>query len=277
MTGSVRAELLLLRKRRATWILLMLWLLLVGLFSYLFPYLSYTGQFVRRGGQASLASLLPQNLVSTLLVSFPFYGGVFALILAVLVFGSEYGWGTLKTVFTQRPVRLKIVAAKLIALAVVLTPFVVLLFGFGALASVIIAKREAAAIVWPSLGDLLQAGVVAWFILAAWATLGVFLAVWFRGTTLAISLGIVYGLLIEGIVTAFGRNVAFLQQASNYFLRTNAYSLIAALGVKVGGEDGPGTFQGPVMSETHSILVLAGFIAVSLAIAALLMNRRDVS
>jgi ABC-type transport system involved in multi-copper enzyme maturation permease subunit len=40
------------------------------------------------------------------------------------VFGSEYGWDTLRTLFTQRPGRLQVLAAKLAALAIALVPFV---------------------------------------------------------------------------------------------------------------------------------------------------------
>ena len=44
--------------------------------------------------------------------------------LGVFALGSEYGWGTLKTLFTQRPGRLRVFAAKLAALGIVLVPFV---------------------------------------------------------------------------------------------------------------------------------------------------------
>ena len=56
--------------------------------------------------------------------------------------GSEYGWDTLKTLFTQRPGRLHVFAAKLAALGIVLVPFVLALFAAGAVASLVIAQIE---------------------------------------------------------------------------------------------------------------------------------------
>ena len=85
---------------------------------------------------------LPQSLTGTLLEGFPFFGGVFALMLGVFALGSEYGWDTLKTLFTQRPGRLRVFAAKLAALAIMLVPFVLVLFAVGAVASVVIAQIE---------------------------------------------------------------------------------------------------------------------------------------
>ena len=42
-----------------------------------------------------------------------------------------------------------------------------------------------------------------WLILAAWAALGVLLGVLTRGTSLAIGVGILYALVIEGLLSAF--------------------------------------------------------------------------
>jgi ABC-2 type transport system permease protein len=93
--------------------------------------------------------VLPEHLVGTLMGGFPFLGGVLELMLGVLAFGSEYGWGTLKTLFTQRPGRLHVFGAKLLALAGTLIAFVLVVFALGALASYAIAVREGAEVSWP--------------------------------------------------------------------------------------------------------------------------------
>jgi ABC-2 type transport system permease protein len=146
MTAGVSAELLMLRKRASTWILLGIWAALGLVFAYVVPYVTYLND----PGQEPLADLLPQNLVGSLMGGFPFFGGVLALMLGVLAFGSEYGWGTLKTLLTQRPGRLRVFAAKMIALAIALVLFVLVVFGLGALASYAIALREGADVDWPS-------------------------------------------------------------------------------------------------------------------------------
>ena len=146
MTRSIAAELLVVRKRASTWILLTIWTLLALVFAYIVPYV----QYLSGSGQGTLDDLIPQNLVAQLMAGFPFFGGVIALQLGVLAFGSEYGWGTLKTLLTQRPGRLRIFAAKLLGLAATLVPFVLVVYALGALSSYVIALREGADVAWPS-------------------------------------------------------------------------------------------------------------------------------
>src|SRR5680860_195310 len=102
MSASVRAELLVLRKRAATWILLGIWALLGVFFAYVIPYALDPEEAA--GG---LRDLLPGAMAGTLVVGFPFFGGVFALMLGVFAVGSDYGWETWKTRFTQGPGRLR--------------------------------------------------------------------------------------------------------------------------------------------------------------------------
>ena len=61
---------------------------------------------------------------------------------------------------------------------------------------------------WPGLFDLVRALGAGWLILAVWAMLGVLLGVLWRGTALAIGLGILYGLVIEGSSAASARALA---------------------------------------------------------------------
>src|SRR2546421_5402811 len=61
-------------------------------------------------------ALYPINFVRQALQQWNVLGGVFALILGVLLQGSEYGWGTIKTLYTQREGRLTMLAGKVGAL-----------------------------------------------------------------------------------------------------------------------------------------------------------------
>ena len=112
MRRQIAAELLILRKRAATWILLGIWTLLGVFFAYVIPY-----ALDPEDAAGGIQQLLPRSLAGNLIVGFPFFGGVFALMLGVFAIGSEYGWDTLKTLFTQGPGRLRVFAAKLVALA----------------------------------------------------------------------------------------------------------------------------------------------------------------
>jgi ABC-2 type transport system permease protein len=274
MRGGVGAELLMLRKRASSWILLGIWGVLALVFAYVVPYVTY----LNGSASAPLSDLLPDRLMGSLMGGFPFFGGVIALMLGVLTFGSEYGWGTLRTLLTQRPGRLRVFGAKLLALAVALVPFVVLVFALGALASYAIALREGAEITWPSAWLLLRGLAAGWLILAVWASFGVVLSVLSRGTALATGIGILYALVIEGLLSALAGQLSLLDRLVEFFLRANAYSLVTALGVPADevASNGPGSFSGPFVDATQALLALGLYAAAFLLLSAWLLRRRDV-
>jgi ABC-2 type transport system permease protein len=275
MTRSVMAELLVLRKRTSTWILLGIWTTLALVFAYVVPYVTYLND----SAEQPLGELLPQRLVGSLMGGFPFFGGVLALMLGVLTFGSEYGWGTLRTLFIQRPGRLRVFAAKVLALALALIPFVLVVFAVGALASSAIALREGADIGLPSAWLLVRGLAAGWLILAVWTALGVLLAVFSRGTALAVGIGILYALVIEGLLGALASQVSAVDRLVEFFLRANAYSLVTKLGVSADevANNGPGSFSGPFVGVGQALLVLALYAAAFLGVSGWLLRRRDVA
>jgi ABC-type transport system involved in multi-copper enzyme maturation permease subunit len=274
MTRNVLAELLILRKRAATWILLGIWSLLGVFFAYIVPY-----ALDPEDATGGVEQFLPESLPATLIEGFPFFGGVFALMLGVFALGSEYGWDTLKSLFTQRPGRLRVFAAKLAALAIVLVPFVLVLFAIGAVTSVVIAQIEGAPADFPSAWLLLRAAAAGWLILFAWATFGVLLGVLTRGTSLAIGVGILYALVIEGLLSAFADSVSLFEPLTQVFLRANGYSLAEALGTSAEAiqSNGPGSYSGPIVGSAQALAVLVASAAAFAAVAALVLRRRDVT
>lgn len=277
---SLAAELLLLRKRSSTWVLLGFWSLVALLFTYVFPYYAYTSgiNFHREGtGAVLLTILVPQNFINNVLSTFPFFGGTIVLILGVMLMGSEFTWGTLTPAFTQRDGRLRVFFSKMLSLAIALVPFVLSVFILGFIASSLIAWREGQPIDPPSLWQIVKAMGTSWFILAAWSLFGVLLSVLWRGTALAIGLGIIYGLVLENIISAFGREIDLMRQVSKVLLRTGGYSLLNAMGVSIPGEAGPGGFSGPFLSGTAAALILAGYIILFAGVSALLIRWRDVA
>jgi ABC-2 type transport system permease protein len=274
---SVTADLLVARKRSSTWILLGIWSALAVLFAYVIPYVEYLNG--SGPGPRSLEQLLPAQLAGNLVEGFPFFGGVIALMLGVLGLGSEYGWGTLKTLFIQREGRLRVFGAKLLALGAVLVPFVLSVFALGASASYVIALREGSAVDWPSAWLVVRALGAGWLILAVWASFGLLLAAVSRGTSLAIGVGILYALVIEGLISAFADAVSFLEPVTEFFLRANAYSLVKGVGLSVSeaAGNGPGAFSGPYVATGQALLVLVVYMAVFLALSGLLLRRRDVT
>jgi ABC-type transport system involved in multi-copper enzyme maturation permease subunit len=274
MMRSLSAELLVLRKRAATWILLGIWTFLGVFFAYIIPYALDPGD-----SPGGIDQFLPRSLPGTLLGGFPFFGGVFALMLGVFALGSEYSWGTLKTLLVQGPGRVRVLAAKLAALGVVLVPFVLCLFVAGAIASVVIAKIEGASAAFPSAWLIVRALAAGWLILAVWAVLGVLLGVLTRGTSLAIGIGILYALVIEGLLSAFVDSVNVLNPLADVLLRANGYSLVTSLGATRDsiGSNGPGSFSGPFVASGQALAVLIAFMAAFAGLTARMLRRRDVA
>jgi ABC-2 type transport system permease protein len=275
MIGSVAAELLVLRKRASTWILLGIWTALALAFAYAVPYVAYLNE----PAPGLLTDVLPERLVATVLAGFPFFGGVLALMLGVLSVGSEYGWGTLKTLLTQRSGRLHVFGAKQIALAIGLVPFVLGVFAVGALTSYAIAVREAANTDWPSVWLLVRGLAAGWLVLAAWTALGVLLGVFSRGTALATGIGVLYAFVIEGLLSAIASQVSLLDRVVEFFIRANAYSVVAGLGVSADdvGDRGPGSFSGPFVGPEQAVLTLIVSLGCFVALSGLLLRRRDVT
>ena len=273
MRASIGAELLVLRKRAATWILLGIWTLLAVFFAYVIPYALDPGE-----DPGGLADLLPSALAGPLAVGFPFFGGGVALMLGVFAVGSDFGWATLKSRFTQGPGRLHVFAAKLAALGIVLVPYVLAVFVAGAVASLVIAGIEGASADLPPAWLLVRAMAAGWLVLAAWAALGVLLGTLTRGTSLAIGVGILYALVVEGLVGALAASVGVLEPVGEVLLRADGYSLATALGASVAdvGSNGPGSYSGPLGGTAQAVGLLVASVAAFAGLAALLLRRRDV-
>jgi ABC-type transport system involved in multi-copper enzyme maturation permease subunit len=280
MLRDIQTELWLLVKRPSTWVLLAVWLLMSQVFAYIFPYVSYLNDSTSTasGGSPLLPTLLPDQMVSALVNGFAFYGGTIALILGVLTFGSEFGWNMWKTLFTQRPGREHIFLAKATAMGIVLLPFGLLEFALGGVASTIIATIENQTIAAPSFVRLAEAIGSGWLIMMVWASIGMLLAVITRGTSLAIGFGIIYALVIEGMISAFANSISWLKPIVEGFLRANSYSLIQPISGTTGSvSNGPGSFSGPFVDPLQAFLVLAGYMVIAMIASMWLMRRRDIA
>ena len=186
MLASFGAELLKIRKRPATWILALVWFILIVLFGYLFTY-SFAAnppdrpedqppqvqQQEEAFNEQILNGLLPENLLENLFANGVFsLGAAIVLILGAMAAGSEYSWGTMKTSLTQRPGRLGMLSGKALALALFIVLFVLLGLAAGAMSSYTVALLEDASINWPPLEELAKAAGVGVLTFGAWGFLG---------------------------------------------------------------------------------------------------------
>jgi len=282
MIASFSAEILKLRKRPATWILLGVVLALTQLFGYILPYSSWltSDQNFQTQGlnpQAVLAGTLPGELVPTSLGGFPVFAGALALILGALATGSEYGWGTMQTALTQRPTRLAVYGGKLAALAASTLAIVAATFALNAAVASVIATVESRPLDYPSLAELAMGVGSGWLILSMWAGLGALLGFAFRGVALPIGLGVVWVLGVENLVSAVADSLLTgLRPLRDVLPGVNAGSLVWSLAPGGGssGEAPPGVID--AVTGGRATLGLVLYVAAFAAAGAFLVRRRDV-
>ncbi len=291
MGASFRAESLKLRNRPAVWILGLVWLGLAVVLGYVAVYAFVANappppvpqdvpeqerariqQQERQFQEQQLQSLLPENALSGALSSFANLGAAVALILGALVVGGEYGWGTLKTIVTQRPNRPQVFAGKLLALLAALAVFAVLILAASAAASYAVASLQESPVDWPPAGEFARALGAGVLILALWAALGVFLATLFRSTALAVGLGLVYLLVLEVLVLSLPIPNETYRNAGRFFPGQNS-TFLANSFAGGGAVGGPGQPTG----AGQAALVVAAYAIALVVLAALIFRRRDVA
>ncbi|HAZ30641.1 TPA: ABC transporter permease [Candidatus Acetothermia bacterium] len=280
MGGLLQAELLKLRKRPAVWVLLAILAVTLALFVYFLPYVflsiaePHPDAELWREGQPLTplefrALFLPRNFVFQALMGLAALGGAVGLIVGVLAAGSEYRWGTVRTLAIQGPSRLAVGGGKVGGLALVLLGFVVVTFSVALGCSVVIAVREGAPLAFPPVGTVLTGLGTGWLILFAWGAFGTFLAVALRGTGLAVGLGLVYSLLIEPLATGLPLPVSVVEALRSALLGPVSHALVMNfVPVRLGDLPVP---------AWQAALVLAGYAALFLVLAGLMFRRRDIT
>ena len=278
MRGALLAEWIKFSRRPSSWILTLAMLSVVVGVGYVLLYLVFhftpaSPTFPESARKALLRVLYPDRFVFNVLNEFTGIGGAMVLILGSLSLGSEYAWSTLKTALTQKPGRLTFMAAKLLLLVLVVVAFVALLLASGAAASVAAAKLDGVAVSWPPGADVIRGLGAGSLVLGVWCALGLGLAAIFRGNALPIGVGLVYMLLVEGILGGFAQ-VETVRSILKLLPGANANALIESFG----GVSVPGsTAAKPIAGPEQAALVLGAYLVVFLAVAVALVYRRDVT
>ncbi|GIV95475.1 MAG: hypothetical protein KatS3mg057_0132 [Herpetosiphonaceae bacterium] len=272
MVASIAAEALKIRKRPATWVIGLLLMALIILFGYVIIY--FVTQVEAEGITAEqLAilreSLLTQHIVPQVLSVLSQLGGPLALILGAMSAGSEYGWATIKTILTQRPARWEILAGKLLMLGATTAIFVVAGFATALIASLAIAQRTNVAVTLPAAQEIARGMGAAWLMLTAWTSLGLALAILFRGTSGAIGLGLVYALVVESIISGLAGRSDVLKTLYQGLLGPHTLALARSF-------EPAGDQAGAMISPERAALTLVCYIVACTLVALSLIQRRDV-
>ncbi|MGI9119016.1 MAG: ABC transporter permease [Acidimicrobiales bacterium] len=277
MRKSFMAEMAKLVRRPALWVLLALWFALALAFGYLIPYAVYSNPptGISDVQQAQLlASLVPSGWLGNVVGGFPLFGAAMMVVATAMVVGSEYGWSTMATVMTQRPGRLQVLGGKLAALVVVAVAFEAVVFAPGALASSIITRAVGGPVDWPQAAEVLKVLGAGFLIFAVWAAIGSLLAVGLRSTSLPIGLGLVWLLVVEGLIAGFAGSLDLLATVRGGLPGANGGALAASF-LPADFPDTPGvsSFTGP----GHAVVVLAVWGVGAVLVTAWLLRRRDVA
>ena len=286
MARIIRAEGLKAWKRPAVWVCLVILMLLLIAFGYALSYFIFTytkpptGANQPRLDYTVLKQVLyPAHFHQNTMSGAAPLGGVLVMIIGVLLQGSEYGWGTVKTAFTQAPRRWEIITSRLVVIAAVALIAAVAVLGLGALTSWILVTIDGKSSSFPDATTVAKAVAALWLIYFFWAVFGFALATLFRQSALAIGLGLAYALVIESLIFGLGDQFGGdpIRRIHQWFPLQNTTFLVDAFGrAAPPGADGNPVTK-PFADATHAVVMLfvycAGFIALSLG----LTERRDIS
>jgi ABC-type transport system involved in multi-copper enzyme maturation permease subunit len=277
MSGALHAELLSTRKRPGVWVIGAAWTSMAVAFGMAVPYIVYLAvtDSPPADREKLIGGLLPDQFVSGTVGLYPMFGSALMLILGVVVTGGDYRWGTWGTLLAQRAGRTAAVLGKAGATAVALLCITASVMAATAVASTLIAVAADRPQHWPGATTVLGGFGAAWLISMAAASLGMFLAILFRGTGAAIGAGLVWLLAVENLVSGIAGSLPALEPLQRLLISPNGGSLAIAL-APVGAESSvPGlvSVSGPLPSS----LLLAGYVLVFLGLSNLLITRRDSS
>jgi ABC-type transport system involved in multi-copper enzyme maturation permease subunit len=228
----------------------------------------------QRSGGTNILTLYPDQFVNNVIGAGYPIGAAIAIVLGALFAGSEYSWGTQKTLLTQRSGRLTTWLGRVVVFEVWMAILTVVLFSAGAISSVVIAAFQGHAIAWPAIVDLGKGMAAVLLIFSVNGALGLALGTLFKNSAAALGVGIVYLLALQLILVRFidAINNGAYKWIGNLFDGQNADALLstftsAAFGPSLPASIGPNT----------AVTVLFIYVAAFLVIAAGLLRRRDVT
>ena len=151
--------------------------------------------------------------------------------------------------------------------------FVLVGLAAGSLGSLAVASFEDAAVDWPPVRELAKGLGVGSLIFAVWSTLGFALAVLFRGTPLAIGLGLACALAVENAIAALPIESEAFEDVRSLMLGENTSSVSGYFGSSSQAFGAPE----PLVEPGRAALVLTAYTVGFILLAAFFFRRRDVT
>lgn len=288
MARLIAAELLKLRKRLMTKVLVSV---LIGVIAAACLVLLAISRALMSGpglemtpGQAELVNPLGLPLALPIaLTIMSSLGVVLAVILSASSIGSEYSWRTIRTMLICSEGRLKLLGAKLTAVAILVVAGMALGLATGFVMSLITTAIGGYAFDFSfASGQFLQEQFLqfwrVFYVMMPYMLLGFLFAIVARSVMpgIALSIGVFF---LEPIATAF-MNAAggWTAKVPNYLLRANVRVITATGGlpqwITVEGEN---SVAGQTPGTAHAFITIALYSLAFIALAFYLFRRRDVT
>ena len=222
----------------------------------------------------SLLTLYPDQFVNRVMgAGFPL-GAAMALVLGALLSGSEYSWGTLKTVLTQGPGRITALAGRIVAFQIWLGIMTLIMFGVAGAYSVGVAAVEGQSIVWPAALEVAKGFGAMWLVLSVSGSLGMALGVLFKQSAAALGVGLIYLTVLQVIVARFllGFDGGAYNWIANLLDGQNASALLQSFTSSAFGRS-----MAPAIGAEQAVVVLSVYLACFLLVSVALLRERDVT
>ena len=207
-----------------------------------------------------------------------FFGPFVAVILAAVVIGGEYGWGTLRPVLSKGAGRWQLLASK-IAVVILVTVGILVIMCItvtisGFIAEAVLTAPETT----ETYGDISAVNLLALFGRMLYAflpyiTLALFLVVLTTSNGVGIALSMGYYIAENIIVVPIISNFSWSEGIFTYLLGPN---VSAWQSVPPNNDGGIATFGG-ISDMAHGFIILTVYIAVLTAAAIALFLRRDIA
>lgn len=286
----IRAELLKMRRRQATWVVLIVAIVLL-IVTFLLSGAAIGG----------LGDAITFPAAYSLIGQFAFgIGGLLAVVYSAAIVGADWNWAVLRNVIARGESRPRYLLAKAAALAIALAIAMLVIFAVGIVMTFVTGWLYGVPVSSPFRGrglqDLVEWLVLGYPVLIQRAALGFAVAVLLRSQLAGAVIGIVF-YVGEAIITTTMTIATFASRFGDAFDPDDGGSLFEPIGpewfqflpISMGGNvlnaapgAGPGTSGGieqfflrPVALEI-ALAGLAIYLVVSLAIAIIALQRQEI-
>ena len=277
MIDQIRAELFKLRKRKMTWIMI---IVLAAFFCLIF--------FAVYGITASPPERMPHEGLETMrnLITFPDafkmifstaqnIGAILLTIIVASSVGNEYGWGTIRQTLIRKGIRYQYVASKLVAFIVY--ALIVIAFIIGFCLALLTTQWINGALNWDFMtvsyvGELFTMYGWTFYGLLVYILLAILLSLVGRSAIVGIGGTLGYYFVESIAISIFNQSGGWLAEIPNYLIGHNISAILPTTMMQ-----GPFASSGALPSTLYASTVLAIYCVVFLGLSLYLFKRRDVT